>query len=382
MHDAPYGSTGYRSGKKDVGKEIKMFKKIILKNFRGFKNFESPLTPITIFGGKNNSGKSSLLEAILFLFSHHDPNCFFQMNFLRHMNDQPLFTSERLWEPLFYNFDTNKKLSIILENDDTINNELALQRNLTTSSNNESNVNDVKNTFIQTGTVAFNYPLQFTYFSENIAESGNYSIFNNTVNINYTSKDEKNSAKFKIVLIFKPETMMSANLLAQWFGQLVLNDKKELIIKALQVFDKNIIDVQTIVKGAFGYLYVSFVDGRKMPLSYMGDGINRMLNMLLGIMSAPDGVVLIDEMENGFHYSMYQKIWEILGKAAVENNCQLIINTHSWDLLNDAVKGLKKSNLINKLSYVRLDNQDDIIKAHIFDSGLIEFAVKSEMEVR
>ena len=79
---------------------------------------------------------------------------------------------------------------------------------------------------------------------------------------------------------------------------------------------------------------------------------------------------------------MYQKIWEILGKAAVENNCQLIINTHSWDLLNDAVKGLKNSNLINKLSYVRLDNQDDIIKAHIFDSGLIEFAVKSEMEVR
>ncbi len=359
-----------------------MFKKIILKNFRGFKNFESPLTPITIFGGKNNSGKSSLLEAILFVFSHHDPNCFFQMNFLRHMNDQPLFTPERLWEPLFYNFDTNQKLSIILENNDTVNNELVLQKNLTTSSNNESNVNDVKNTFIQTGTAVFNYPLQFTYQSENIVESGNYSIFNNAVNINYTSKNEKNTAKFKIVLIFKPETMMSANLLAQWFGQLVLNDKKELIIKALQVFDKNIFDVQTIVKGAFGYLYVSFADGRKMPLSYMGDGINRMLNMLLGIMSAPDGVVLIDEMENGFHYSMYQKIWEILSKAAVENNCQLIINTHSWDLLNGAVQGLENNNLADKLSYVRLDNQNNIIKAHIFDSSLIEFAVKSEMEVR
>lgn len=359
-----------------------MFKKIILKNFRGFKDFESPLTPITIFGGKNNSGKSSLLEAILFVFSHHDPNCFFQMNFLRHMNDQPLFTPERLWEPLFYNFDTTQKLNIILENDESENNELVLQKNVSISSNNESNVNDVKNTFIQTGTVAFNYPLQFSYQSENIVEKGNYSIFNNTVNINYTKKNEKDSANFKIVLIFKPETMMSANLLAQWFGQLVLNDKKELIIKALRVFDNNIIDVQTIVKGAFGYLYATFDDGRKIPVSYMGDGINRMLNMLLGIMSAPNGVVLIDEMENGFHYSMYQKLWEILGAAAIENNCQLIINTHSWDLLNGAVKGLKNDGLLDKLSYVRLGKSAEEIKAHIFDNSLVEFALKNEMEVR
>lgn len=105
-----------------------MITKIKLENFKGFKNFSTELTPVTIFGGRNNSGKTTILEAIKFLFYHNDPNVFFQMNYFRHMNDQNLYTAERLWEPLFYNFDTAATLQIALHDEQGLSNELLYKK--------------------------------------------------------------------------------------------------------------------------------------------------------------------------------------------------------------------------------------------------------------
>jgi len=354
-----------------------MISRIELQNFRGFKNFKTEITPITIFGGRNNSGKTSILEAVLFLFAHSNPNCFFQMNFLRHMNDQPLFTPERLWEPLFYDFVSSNELKIILTGKESCNELILNKVEEKIEVSNYSN----PNIFTQNMSIPNNYPLGFKYDSKNVSEKGMYLIENNMINIKYNLKEEKQVPQLQMVWMFKSETYFDSNSIAQWFGQLVLNDKKSMLLKALQIFDTKIIDVQTIVKGAFGYLYAIFEDGRKMPVSYMGDGMNRMLNILLGILANPGSIILIDEIENGFHYSMYQKLWELIGSAAMRNNCQIIANTHSRDLLQGAVDGLKSVNLMDKLSYIRLDKKDDII-AHIFDSELIDYALDAEMEVR
>lgn len=363
-----------------------MINNIILKNFRGFRDFQAPITPITVFGGRNNAGKSSILEAFIFLFSHSDQNCFFQMNFFRHMNDQMLYTADRLWEPLFFNFDTSEKLEIIFNNDDSTSNYLTLSRG------EEKSISTVfenqKQAFLQAGGNKANYILDFTYESKNVKENGYYELKPNNnnvhpVNIVYRTNEEKQNKELQTVLFFKSETILNPNDLSQWFGNLVLQDKKNRVIEALQCFDKDIADIQTIVKGAYGYLYALFKDGKKIPLSYMGDGMNRMINILLAILSMPKSIILIDEFENGFHYSMYKKLWEIIGKAAMENGCQLIVNTHSRDLLQGAVEALKEENLLNKLSYVRLaKNTGDDVQAKVFDAELIEYALRSEMEVR
>ena len=367
-----------------------MINKIELQNFRGFKSFAAPLTPITIFGGKNNSGKTSLLEAIVFLYTHNDSNCFMRMNYLRHMNDQPLYTSARLWEPLFYNFDTKNKLSIILREDQFADEIFDLFRGENAVS--DSNLTNIKNNFVNTGMLQQNYSLRFAYRSGDINESGSYEIVANDSNqympnfnpifINYDPQNNREKYIMQNVFFFKPETMLNHNNLAQWFGQLLLHGKNDLVVKALKIFEPGIKDLQTIVQGAYGYLYAIFADGRKLPVSYMGDGMNRMLNILLGILSNPGSTVLIDEIENGFHYSMYQKLWELIGKAAMENSCQLIVNTHSRDLIQGAVDGLHAVGYSDKLSYNRLAKNDDSIEAKVFDSELIAYALKAEMEVR
>ena len=358
-----------------------MINKIELENFRGFKNFNTALAPITIFGGKNNSGKTSLLEALMFVYTHDNPNCFFQMNFLRHMNDQPLLTAERLWEPLFYNFNSGEILKIILQHDAGQQNRLEMCRDNKVVSA-DKKISLPNNVFLQTGGIPNNYPLSFKYFSPSVEASGSYNISNNGLSIAYDYKKETEQQKLQLVLLFKSETFMDANMLAQWFGNLVLNDEKELIVKALKIFEPTLVDVQTIMKGAAGYLYGILDNGHKMPISYMGDGMNRLLNILLGIIANPGSIILLDEIENGFHYSMYQKMWELLGQAAKEHDCQIIANTHSWDLLQGAVDGLKSSDSLQKLAYVRLDKKADDVTAKYFDSEMIKFALNAEMEVR
>lgn len=368
-----------------------MISRIELQNFRGFKDFKTTLTPITVLGGRNNAGKTSILEALLFLYSHSDPNCFFQMNFFRHMNDQALYTPERLWAPLFYGFNLDRGMSILLEDSVFGNKVLRIYKGNEQSQSVDLNLNALRNNFLHNGAVMQKYTLKFSYKSRNVDEAGYYSIETtppvpvlpnyNPVNITYTHKKIAPNTPLTAVFFFKSETFMNHNNLAQWFGQLILNDKKAVVLKAFKLFDNNIVDVQTIVKGMSGYIYAIYSDGRKMPVSYMGDGMNRMVNILLSILANPSSLILIDEVENGFHYSMYQKFWELIGSVAIENNCQIIANTHSSDLLRGAVNGLKSVKLLDKLSYIRLDKKDDII-AHVFDSELIDYALDSEMEVR
>ena len=367
-----------------------MIEKIQLENFKGFQSFSTDLTPITIFGGKNNSGKTSILEAIMFLYNHNDPNVFFQMNFLRHMNDQNLYTAERLWEPLFFNFNTAETLQIILSDDRGLSNKLYMYKSAEAAA--YENLQSMRQAYPLNGALRQNYMLDFMYSSRSLTEEGRYGIVPAPVNmfdpnyrpvvISYSRREEQADGKFVTAFLFKSETMLEQNLLAQWYGNIFQNNRHKIIIEVLKCFDRHIVDVQTIVKGAFGYLYAIFDDGRKFPVSYMGDGMNRLMNILLGILSNPGSIILLDEIENGFHYSMYTKVWESIGKAAQENNCQIIANTHSADLLQGAVDGLLKNGQQQELSYIRLDNSDGQVHAYFFDGDLISYALKAEMEVR
>ena len=48
-------------------------------------------------------------------------------------------------------------------------------------------------------------------------------------------------------------------------------------------------------------------------------------------MNAKDGVLLIDEAENGLHWEVHDKLWEILFRLAEQLNVQVFATTHSQD---------------------------------------------------
>ncbi|MDI6791627.1 MAG: AAA family ATPase [bacterium] len=120
---------------------------------------------------------------------------------------------------------------------------------------------------------------------------------------------------------------------------------------------------------------------RKIPVAYMGEGVSRLLSIILAIATSGDGIVIIDECENGIHYSAMPKIWEAIALAARENNCQVIGTTHSYECLEAAYNGIS-GDLANDFSYIRIDRTKDKITAKYFDHDLLKVAIDTNMEVR
>ena len=68
-----------------------MINTLSVENFRGIRRTEiSNLSRINLFFGKNNCGKSSLLEAIFVLSNRLNPTLALKINELRHYNNNTL----------------------------------------------------------------------------------------------------------------------------------------------------------------------------------------------------------------------------------------------------------------------------------------------------
>ena len=70
---------------------------------------------------------------------------------------------------------------------------------------------------------------------------------------------------------------------------------------------------------------------RPVPIGSMGDGIWRLLVMAIVIAQCKDGVLLIDEIDTGLHYSVMTKMWKLISGAATELDVQVFATTHSYD---------------------------------------------------
>ena len=161
-------------------------------------------------------------------------------------------------------------------------------------------------------------------------------------------------------------------------GKLELNGKKEAIVNILQELDASIEDVLTLSLQGVTQLYIR-VKGKLIPLQYAGDGVMKLLNICLAIMERKDGLLLIDEVETGFHYSMYQKLWNIIDRISAENNCQIIATTHSYELLSSACESIHTP---DDFVYYRLGRNKEKVTVHRYNHSMLQDALKAELEVR
>jgi AAA15 family ATPase/GTPase len=85
------------------------------------------------------------------------------------------------------------------------------------------------------------------------------------------------------------------------------------------------------------------LDNEKKPLhvNVLGDGVKRVLLIALAIVNAKhelDGregkIILIDELESGLHHSVQEKLWNLIFEYAKKWQIQFFITTHNQDTLN------------------------------------------------
>lgn len=165
------------------------------------------------------------------------------------------------------------------------------------------------------------------------------------------------------------------------FGKFELKGRKSEILGILKKMDPAISDITAITTNGQTQLYGN-MGGKLLPICLAGDGMNRLLIIMLSIMENPNSIFLVDEIENGFHYSMFPMIWECIAHAAQKSNCQVIATTHSYECVAAAVEGIEKADMKDDFCFFRLAREKNGPRAYRFSSDVIRTALDSEMEVR
>ncbi|MBQ8800506.1 MAG: AAA family ATPase [Lachnospiraceae bacterium] len=358
---------------------MKLIESVIFKNYKGFKElYLDNMQAITLIAGKNNAGKSSLLEGIFLFMDHSSPESFLKINAFR---GAPVTSvSVRMWEPLFYNFCTDQPMTIEVKGK-KIAGELSYRKDDTfVPINTEQIPPEQMNAFINSAKSS--YTLEYQYKSNDYNEKGHFSIGSGGILRNVmTSLPGNRVQPMAFTQYLNSRLIWNDSAIVDWYGQLELQGMKKEVVDALRAIDDRISDISTISSDGMVQLYVN-ISGSLIPLKLAGDGMYRLLYLVMALLAHPGSLLLVDEIENGFHHSMYTKLWELLAKISKKSDCQIIATTHSYECIAASVEGMKNAGRTKDFCLSRLECAEGIGKSYNYTSDLLEHAINSDLEVR
>jgi hypothetical protein len=173
-----------------------------------------------------------------------------------------------------------------------------------------------------------------------------------------------------------------SDMQALW-KKVALTESKHDVINALRIIAP---DVEDFALFTPRYDMQAFLlrlrDGKTtIPAKAMGDGINRLIGLSMALACSKDGILLVDEIENGIHWSVLPDVWKFIVKVAKRLNVQVFATTHSNDCLKAFQMGTKDDDDISGIA-IRLENKQGEFNAEIFDEKRLALIVKEEIEIR
>ncbi len=118
-----------------------------------------------------------------------------------------------------------------------------------------------------------------------------------------------------------------------------------------------------------------------VPLPLMGEGMGRLLSIILAIANAKGGTILIDEIENGLHYSVLTDVWKAITDAARRADVQIFATTHSLECIRAAHEAFESSEKYD-FRYHRLERIKDEIRAVTYDQENLAISDEMNLEMR
>ncbi len=118
-----------------------------------------------------------------------------------------------------------------------------------------------------------------------------------------------------------------------------------------------------------------------LPLRSLGDGMQRMFGISLALVNARNGILLVDEIENGLHYSVQPDLWRLIFQVARRLNVQVFATTHSWDCI-EAFQKATQEDAQNEGVLIRLESKKGKIIPTLFDERQLGIATREQIEVR
>ncbi len=275
-----------------------------IENFKCFHKTEiHGFARINLFGGKNNVGKTSFLEALYSALNQ---------NMLSILSARPNnLVGDDAYKYLFYN----------INNADSIN---------------------------------------FEVFEQDLSYKISWAFQNSGFGITPESFN-KYSKNNKVSFILSKESQFPEKLsLSKEFDTADIKGESDLILQMLQIIDPSVQELKTYASFPETLFLRKKNEKNSLPLSNYGDALQKMLRYVITIVKfeAFNGrekkILLIDEIENGLHYTTHRDFWQMLFKLAVAYDIQIFAATHSREMIESFADIAQKPEFLGQAAYFEM----------------------------
>lgn len=367
-----------------------------IKGFRGLKDLSLPeLGRVNLITGKNNTGKSSVLEALR-IFTQNaapstiynilqyreevtrrgreeertdDPDDLFQISYLFHgfprLSEEP--------EPIEFFVGSKTSPMFLNMSIDWLTMEHGPEGNRLARSNQKS-------FFAEAEAIAS--LVAKTEQGEKFYRLENFLRNSRLPSVRHPG--QPNDIRLPCVPV-SPHGVGGTETLGKLWDGIVLTDIEPEVVEALRIVDPQIsavsmIDDEGPVRTNRRAIVRTSNIGRPVPLRSFGDGLNRLFVIILSLANAGGGLLLVDEFENSLHHTVQLDAWRIIFRLAKELDIQVFATTHS----NDAVKAFQEAAAETPEDgmLVRLTRRGGEIIHTTLEESELAIATRDRIEVR
>ncbi|MDE0104504.1 MAG: AAA family ATPase [Bryobacterales bacterium] len=364
-----------------------MIENLRLTNLRLFRELQvDRLERVNLFAGHNNSGKSSVLEAILLLAVGGNPSLALRIPKFRGLSHLPPGVPASFWKSMFFELDTGKPIEIKCTHSRLGYLSLTVSRESGSSlvrqgvglskgrGGREARSRQIRSLSLLTskGNPGGPWGILLSWKDKNNDELRSMHLTVDSNDVWFSGEVIRLEAEFVSPSIgnIRDDSVL--------LGQLRERKQGSLLTEALRIIEPRLESVEDSSATGTPMIRVDIGLPELVPLSAMGEGMTRIARIVLAMSSVRGGVVLVDEIETGIHHSVLKKLWAVVAKAARTFDVQVFATTHSFECLVAAQEALPDAWRFHRLER----NEDGSSRCVSFDVEDVDVVVRHGLEVR
>jgi len=167
---------------------------------------------------------------------------------------------------------------------------------------------------------------------------------------------------------------------AQQFSSLVRTKQEGDVLSAVRIIEPAVERIEVLSDAGGPSVYVDVGLESLVPLAVTGEGFVRVFSIAVELTASRRGVLLVDEIDNGLHYSVMRELWALLRRFCQAHEVQVFATSHNDELLTSAMEVFAGED--DMLGVFRIDRRDGVHVAARYDAPMQKAILGEGFEVR
>lgn len=358
-----------------------MLESVRVREFRGFRDVGvEGLGRINLIAGQNNSGKTSLLEAMALLAGAGFPSLAFNPIVTRGAellaeseSASGARVRESVWKPMFHELDLHKEIKI--EACHSRLGELSLNVDFVRRKNVEIKIGSLGGTLVTT----LQDTLGFVYHSSATGTVTSQALVDEQGRqVSAYTGDTDSEPRIPMPSAYLADRGGSQPEDARNLGEVRRQKRGDLVLEALRLIEPRIESIEENSASGTPMIWADIGLRELIPLATLGGGLARAARLLTGMIHVEGGVLLVDEIENGFHHSVVPKIWSAIDETARDFGVQVFATTHSYECVESAYSALGEDGF----TLHRIESKASGNRCVTYTPDALRGAIRHHLEIR